>query len=74
MNVITDEPMSIDELIEFTGKGNIWNSANLGKVIILNVSGGKEIDVDNIAIIKGKKFGLRKANSPRFNYVGMLIK
>jgi len=77
MKVITDNPMSIDEVFEFTGKNAIYQSANLGRVLIYNAAGGKEIEVDNIAIIKGKKFGLRKrksSNNTTFDYIGVLIK
>ena len=77
MKVITDEPMGMAEMCFFTGRDALLKTESMGNIRILNAAGGQEIEVENIAIIKGKKFGLRKrksSNNTAFDYIGVLIK
>ena len=75
MKVVTDKPMDISEMIALTGRDALYRPDKETSIRILNVAEGSEVDVDGVYTDpKGNRFGLKKVDNPKYEFVGFLVK
>lgn len=76
MKVISNNPLPIECLNEFTGgNGALYTSQTFGKIRIMHFAGNIETEVDRIVRLQGRRFGLRKMTAnDEYDYIGFLIK
>lgn len=80
MRVVTDVPMTMEQLKKFTGGGARFYWCGV-EYRYMKEDAGKTINVDDVRIINKKKFGVRKADfrngrffSNKYDYVAYSVK
>jgi hypothetical protein len=75
MIVLSDNPMEVEEVFEFTGKDALMRIGDYN-CRIMNFSAGQKIEVVDVVECRGKTFGIKEMinKKPNYQYLAFLCK